>query len=864
MKRRFSFWSMVMLLVLAAVLPVKAETVRPLLVSPSSHDAGLLPAVRTAPCLQGRDDLSALEIALREEAYIGAWEHLGVGKSGIHVNLRWSYVTGKTDPNVNVDLTLRSNTGVFKDQVMTKSASTGGYFAAFSFCNPVVPGDTVSLRTEGGRFQSTTVVPLTGWINPTNETVGGMTVANRNVEVAFYQAEDTCALETSVKQVSSSAAGAYLASFASSRDIRRYSRTDVWVYDANGHSTFAPFEAPHIQLTKFGDLSVTLAPNQNSTATLSSGGVVSETVTGKTDNWGDVYLFLTNDPRQGDHIEVSDGTTTLSYDVAPLTLTKVDLAANRVEGTTAPNLRMEAALNSERRSTCEDEYVCHVFQSDADGTFNIHTGNGAFDLSPGDEMLFHIFDGEGNWQNVERHPRQIQVNLDDRSVTGFWDRPDVPLHVLLKDTGGSVRESQIAASRAGTGSISVHFQQPLTPGDWVVIGDGHAITDTVEIALLTVYANGQTNRISGQAPANRSLLLDGSKGCTVVNVSGSSMYNAGLDGANLQAGDRVTAFYFDNNGSTNTTRTHATQINTTLDDDVVMGYVERPTVPVSVTLRAQDNTLLAGGVYTSTSDGHYVAILSGGDPISIAEGYKINVQGEGGVPASLTVPHLDVQIDPQGNQIYGRTLPAQPVSVSASRGFLLLGYINTTSDASGDYVASFEGKKTYTCEPVQLGSCTEATVKVTTADGHEVTRDTPAPVNVSADMYEVDNTAATATNYTDLQSHTFHQFFDVDWVKFPVTGDDVGKDFTLATANHGANMDTIVSLYDTDGTSLLAQAGAFSGAKTAVIHHRFDGMGTYYLKIEPASLANTRMCGSTYDVVIGSRSIYLPVQFKKG
>lgn len=865
MKQRFSFWLAILLLFSLAAPPASAGTVQPLQAAP----AGRHPSLQNVLCLQNGEGTTPLESAEQEEARIEALSRSDVAKPGIHVNPRWNYVMGQTVPNASVTITLRSSTGAFKEQVTVRSSSTGSFFGFFSSCNPVTSGDTVRVQPEGGPSMSTTVVPLSGWINPNNETVSGMTAADRNVEMMLYQAEGTCTLESSNKRVTSSGAGAYFASYAGSRDIKRYGTAEVWVYDANGHSTFVDIAAPHIELTQSNDLSVTLAPDRGITATVSAGGAVhsmamEETVTGETDAWGDAYLFLTQVPLAGDQIEVTDGTTVLTYDVVPFALTNVDPAANRVEGTTAANRRIEAGFISERRPTCEAEYLCRILGSDASGNFTIVTDSGPFNLSPGDEMDFSIFDAEGNWQRVERHPRQIQVNLDDGSMSGFWDRPGAPLNALLRAPGGAVKESWATVSGVEMGNLFVPFQQQLMPGDRVEIGDGAVVTDTVEVKSLTAFANGQTDRITGQAPASHPLLLAGSKGCTVVNVPPAGAYDSDLGGANLQAGDQVTAYHFDGNGNSNTTRTHVPQINPTIGNSVLQGYVERANVPVAVTVRSQGNTILATGTYTATNAGRYVVPLANGGPLYVAEGYQITVQGEGGVPTSLTVPPLAIQIDPQGNRITGQTLPNRPVEVTAFRGFTYLGWVSTTSDGNGDYVASFDGKKTLACDPSQIDPCTKATVMVTMSEGHRVSRATPDPANVTADAYEGDNTAATAKSYTSPQSHTFHQILDVDWVKFSVSGDDVGKGYTLATANPGTNADTILLLYDTDGTTLLAQAGAFGGARTAVIHHRFAGMGTYYVKVEPASLSNTTLCGSTYLLVIGNRSIYLPLQFRRG
>ncbi len=74
---------------------------------------------------------------------------------------------------------------------------------------------------------------------------------------------------------------------------------------------------------------------------------------------------------------------------------------------------------------------------------------------------------------------------------------------------------------------------------------------------------------------------------------------------------------------------------------------------------------------------------------------------------------------------------------------------------------------------------------------------------VAADIYEIDNSKISATTVlTDgtWQAHNFHTAGDQDWLKFTAAA---GVTYTLVTTNTGGHSDTVIYLYDSDGTTLI-------------------------------------------------------------
>jgi hypothetical protein len=104
---------------------------------------------------------------------------------------------------------------------------------------------------------------------------------------------------------------------------------------------------------------------------------------------------------------------------------------------------------------------------------------------------------------------------------------------------------------------------------------------------------------------------------------------------------------------------------------------------------------------------------------------------------------------------------------------------------------------------------------------------------VSADGHETDNSygAARAIGTKGVeQTRNFHAAGDQDWLKFTATA---GVTYTLATTNTGGHADTMLSLYDTNGTTRLA-FNDDDAERWPASQLKWGAMrgGTYYVKVE--------------------------------
>lgn len=128
---------------------------------------------------------------------------------------------------------------------------------------------------------------------------------------------------------------------------------------------------------------------------------------------------------------------------------------------------------------------------------------------------------------------------------------------------------------------------------------------------------------------------------------------------------------------------------------------------------------------------------------------------------------------------------------------------------------------------------------------------TPSPTSLAAgcdDAYEENDTPAQAKPFTvpGTQAHRFCYQYDEDWVRLTVAA---GTTYSMETVELGANIDPLLELYASNGTTLLASDDD-SGAEyhAARLVHTFSAAGTYYLKVRGSYYGNDGMATATYSL----------------
>lgn len=179
--------------------------------------------------------------------------------------------------------------------------------------------------------------------------------------------------------------------------------------------------------------------------------------------------------------------------------------------------------------------------------------------------------------------------------------------------------------------------------------------------------------------------------------------------------------------------------------------------------------------------------------------------------------------------------------VNDDSGGTLASRIEWVAPASGTYYARVRHYS-----PSAFGPNTSYNLRVTSTGG-------------GGDVYEPDNTylqARTITVDGNAQTnHNFHIAGDNDWARFSAVA---GNNYIIETLNLGSQSDTILYLYSTNGTTLLASNDDSGGTLASRIVWSAPASGNYYIRVQHyfSSLygPNTR-----YDLrVIGTTDLYEP------
>ncbi|MBN1874090.1 MAG: pre-peptidase C-terminal domain-containing protein, partial [Anaerolineae bacterium] len=106
--------------------------------------------------------------------------------------------------------------------------------------------------------------------------------------------------------------------------------------------------------------------------------------------------------------------------------------------------------------------------------------------------------------------------------------------------------------------------------------------------------------------------------------------------------------------------------------------------------------------------------------------------------------------------------------------------------------------------------------------------------DIAPDVYEIDDDAANATEllFTNgyTQTHNIHSESNPDWIKFYAVA---GFTYTLSTTNTGGHADTVLYLYNTDGSTLIMYNDDYPGMRYAsYVTWQPDVSGVYYARVK--------------------------------
>jgi len=252
--------------------------------------------------------------------------------------------------------------------------------------------------------------------------------------------------------------------------------------------------------------------------------------------------------------------------------------------------------------------------------------------------------------------------------------------------------------------------------------------------------------------------------------------------------------------------------------------------------------------YISTTPNRVAVSATAGESYAVNFGDMPAGGGGGGDPAAI---HGTVYSDDDGDGVWD----TDEVGIAGVT-VTLNSVLTRTTDSFGSYSFGAVTPGQHTVEetdlpdyisttPNSISLTAEAENAYTVNFGDLFLTDEPC----TADDYEDDDTAALATplGVGDVAEHDFCDADAADWHTFTAEPGDV---YTITTASGGLRADTVLSLFDTDGETLLAANDDFAGTTdfSSRIVWRPPAAGTYYVRISNRAGLSEWLTG--YDVWI--------------
>jgi len=790
----------------------------------------------------------------------------------------WTSVNGRTASNTTVTMRILRGGGVIATQ-STTSDSSGYYhfYPSWQQCPyegynwTLRPGDVVEV-TAGGNTVSTVVANLRAWVDPTANTVAGKTDPGRSAEVWVYDyGSNPCSSRSYNQTVGTDGSGNFSANFSSQVNFDRRASGDIYARDANGNSTYTWLYAYRIS-AEFDQTGFEgyLKPDVDFTATLSRTGSIVSTYSGTSSASNNNYYYgwFTDTIRPGDVIRVSGGGVSIQYTATSLDVT-LNRATNQATGTTGANRVVQGwfykrDLWYDVPTSCSYDSQCDYTIASSAGNFTLNAG---LDLVRGDYVDLYVYDAEGNYQYPGNRPvPAIVADLAWGNVWGYWGDPSAGyVTVTLKTGDGTVEGiNWWVAVDSWDGDFDAWGFNSIAPIDIVEVTDG-VVTETMQVQNLSARLDGGSGHLTGNAYNGHLLAVledfrreseSSYSYCAETNVTGGT-YNLTFSGAQVGGQDYAEVWSTGPDGHYTYRSSHTFAVNAVKESNSVQGYSETPDTAITITLKRGASTV-STCTTTSDSSGFYDGgFLSDSTPVDIVQGDTVQVQTGDGDSVSLSIPALTVNADAAHNRLYGTSPASEPVSPQARRR-TRWGYYSysqsTAADSSGNYSADFNSLYWWwNCSAVEVGHrCSQPAVYYYNAAGHNVWLRGPVPPPVGPDVYENDNVSTTAKTYAGVQSHTFHAVTDTDWIKFTVPASDVTHNvpYRIETLNLGWDMDTVLYLYDTDGSTELAYDDDGGVDLASRIDWTPPAAGTYYVLVEPLDEYSTAYCDAIYDLKV--------------
>jgi uncharacterized repeat protein (TIGR01451 family) len=610
----------------------------------------------------------------------------------ITFNISFGNVMGYTDPNTEVQLLLWDGAAQV-GETRTRSDSVGYFSVDLMDAGrwaQVQPGNTLDVVVNGATT-TLTVPTLTGVTDPGNDTVSG------TITGVSLPADLVVNCWGNRVTVSTDGTGAYTADMSSLIDINWYVAADVSYQDANGNwltATFIPQNGMVVR-PSYASVSGYTDPGAIVTVTVDHGGSLA---TGAAqadprDGWWWVQLSAIG---SGDLVTAEVGGAEITATVSTLTA-DFDLAADLVMGTGPADSQVTVCSYLSHGLTGYN--ACREAPTDGAGGYaadfaaeGLHTLTRALvfyhETAQADTLLW-------------RSPDLVNVEWTWNQVSGYVE-PGAAITATLEDGSLPRVALEVANTTAdqGDGYYWAEFREPFQTGYQMTVEAG-GISATVELVTLTLSFDLAADTLYGEAPSSADLMIEtygwyfGPYYRDLISSTAGGDFDLDLSALlDVHNGRDGTVYYpegsdVDQPGWQSDVGT-VPFIELNVTHDGLSGWVPDESVPVTLTLRAGDETVK--GVMNDGSDRsgyfNWQQFRDESDNvIDIEPGDQVVVETATWTQ-TVVAPSISTAVDPETEQVTG-VGPADSFVEVRVRDYWPPLQVPTSGD--GSFLADFAG-----------------------------------------------------------------------------------------------------------------------------------------------------------------------------
>ncbi len=443
-----------------------------------------------------------------------------------------------------------------------------------------------------------------------------------------------------------------------------------------------------------------------------SGANTKDTLNVNADGGGFINAWFGADVVQGDSVDVTYDATTVTIHSDAITI-DFDFTNNRITGAAGANRTLYVNVRDDGIGWCEHHEYNTSVQSNGEGQYEAEMEDN-YDVIRRTEVdvMSETEQGIGGWA-VWRHAPWLVVQTMPNATNGKGNglAADQDVEIILK-TGAT--EKARTTSHTNYPEVSFGFGlggADMLPGDTLTATENNNTWATIAIVNLTTRLNSATGQVTGDAPANKQVVIrtdhynrttgGWESSCQTAIANGSGIYNANAPTPFI-GNDTVTTFYVDANGFEQQVWDIAPFMNMHIGTNLLEGSFKTGfDGDMNITVQNKKGITKFEGKSYAFAGWWSESLAKDGKPVNLAAGDAITIKPsagafnvEAGKTLSGTVTKLTLALDLPNNKVTGTAPKNTHVALSPQKWY---GYgFECRDECWRDAVANGSGAVEYT------------------------------------------------------------------------------------------------------------------------------------------------------------------------